>query len=753
MKNKKIVRFLLTSTLALLVFAGCGKERNGADNTPVPSAPGNASPSVSPTVTGTPSNTPTSTPSSTPTPSPEVFLDSLEIEGLHHFNTTDKTVTHSLFLGYEAIYQGKVVGDIQMASDGKGKIAIVYSVQEDANGPDDCGSEFFLLLSSLVGNRVRVDSNISLGYMQYCWLKESGENILLTQSVNGEDDKSRRYVVTYDYDGQKLSTISLDEDRAGSIQLSGLSDYYYQFDNKTYTVTRVNIATGEKSPVEYHDKLLLKSFYGVSTINGVDYLCGSFLGVDLKEYEAVINCQTGEPLLIAGEDQVSYIYCEKDRFTINSKYNEKDGLKYRIFDGNRVISYSQKDEFYYSYVFLGDRLAVVRTSYEYHNEVFVDQGEEYDFQITDKTIIDVAIVDLATNTVISTNTIEVLSERDLSRIDIVGEDKLMLVFSDQAGSMDVYFWDLDGKKYSDYEFTYLSDIKIENFTGFEVVKVEGNYVRSDFVPGECPDLLKEEREYADELEKKYDIKIYIADEAKCLMSGYIFEILNDKAKLRECLETMDKEFAKYPQGFFSLYKKLPYYPDGLEIFFTGGLIGYESGNLDRAGGLRTEDEDSINIALDGYDGRYEAAVHHEISHSIEVLIRHLSSEDLDEDIWNGINIKYGGDRKYYAQSYMHQDSDWYYGYKKNYKYTYESWEWYPNKYSQVLFTDDYAMTYPTEDRSRLFEQIMWDKLDVSVFPALKEKITYYSKLIKKMLVENGFSPDAECYWEWVLKNE
>lgn len=751
MKKHGLLLFLATIVLALGLISACGKE-NGNGGEPTPTA------TVSPTNTNTPTPTDTATPtptnSATPTPTPVIYLENLNITGVDLTHDEKDAVMHLISIGFEAEYEGKSVNDVQMTTNGQGQIVFLYNLSEGYNPDGEYNSPHYLLFTTLEDKNFKVEQVVSLGEAQYCFLRERKDSFIVYKCSRSEDDGSSQQVSFFDYHGNDITDSALKEcELTDEFILSGDSKYYYELDKADYTIWKKGLTTEEKTEIKYDENIVIKSIYGVSTIKGTDYICGTFMGVDLKNYEGVINAETGETLYLADDDTISYIFSSDDSFTINGKYLEETGRTNTLFNGDVLINYRQDSDFGYSYLLLGDKLAVVYTSYETHDEVFTtEDGDSFEYTVTDRTIADIALMDIRTSQILTTATIAVNGERDLSNVFYVDENRLAATFADQAGFLKVYLWNTDDKQYSDFDFSDIAGVVIQDFTGFDIPVINGQYTRRDFIPEECPDYLKEEREFADSLEKKYDIKIYISDETKCLMSGYVFETIKDKELLRECLETMDKEFAKYPEGFFSLYKKQASYPDGLELYFTGGIVGFEDGNLNRAGGLRTEDDDSINIALDCFDGRYEAAVHHELSHSIEVLIRELSSESLDEDYWDSINIKYGGNRNYYAYSYMHQDSEWLYGYKNNYTYTYQAWDWYPNNYKRVLFIDDYAMTYPTEDRSRIFEKVMWDNFDVSDFPALYEKMVYYSKLIKKMLVENGFDATAECYWEWVIKD-
>ncbi len=733
MKKRDYLLVLLFFVLAVFTPVACGKVGEGGN-----------------TVTN-PTNTPMPT-EAAPTPSAAIYLDQLDIKGIQCYSSETGSLSHMLSVGYEIQYEGKSIYEVRTHTDRQGNIAFVYSEQgsTDRDGNEDT-TEHTILFTSLDGSRLRVEKKISLGELLYCYADDKGDRLYVNTFLPGEDGVNHHYLHIFDYSGQECYGGHLAEINASaSIYYSGDPDYYYEADTEAHTISKVNFVTGEKKEIPYSQKLYLENISGVTTIKDTDYICGSFLGGDLKEYYCIINADTSECLYIREQNESGYISCESDHLIINSPYDADYAGDRQIFTGDYLLELSSGGDYYSSNKLLGGRFFVCHNTYETHEEHFTfEDGDSYDYDVTDRTVFDIELLDYSDGRVIASNRLALDDEKDLADVTSVSDGLLMLTFTNQAEAQEIYLWTPEEVQTPHPDFSEYVKLSYQPFTGFDNPTVEGIYTREDFIPGTCSDRFKELREYADLLEKKYDITIHIAEEARCIMSGYVFEMLEDLDTTRQALEVMDIEFAKYPAGFFSLYKKLSNYPDGLELYFTGGLLGYEDGNLDRAGGLRTEDGDSINIAFDAFDGRYEAAVHHELSHSIEVLIEHLCSENLDADTWDAINNKYGGNRVYYAYSYMYQDSSWQYGFSKNYKYTYLSFKWKNKK--QVLFYDDYAMTYPTEDRSRLFEQVMWDHFDISVYPALYDKFAYYTGLIRKMLVENGFEEDAPCYWEWVLK--
>jgi hypothetical protein len=72
--------------------------------------------------------------------------------------------------------------------------------------------------------------------------------------------------------------------------------------------------------------------------------------------------------------------------------------------------------------------------------------------------------------------------------------------------------------------------------------------------------------------------------------------------------------------------------------------------------------------------------------------------------------------------------------------------------SDAYFVDGYAMTFPTEDRARLFENVMRDDqwVDWESCPRLREKLNYYAQCIRACFDTTGWE---DVPWEQYLDED
>ena len=263
-----------------------------------------------------------------------------------------------------------------------------------------------------------------------------------------------------------------------------------------------------------------------------------------------------------------------------------------------------------------------------------------------------------------------------------------------------------------------------------------------YTPGKLSDALKPLRAKADQLEQKYGVEIYIGEECANILGGYTVAPLTDYQKVEASLEMLDEEMQKYPQHFFEQFEYS--WIEGLDIYLASTLKGIEEDVLNYAGGFKTVYNSNIVLVLDCNDFGVESIFHHELCHAIEEKIRDASYSQenpmFHDDIWNSFNP--------YADMYTYTYAE--YGFSKYQKFAYEN-NLYSGNIKGTYFVDGYAMTYPSEDRARLFESIMSDELyqiDFSETPNLMKKINYYAKCIRSVFDTTGWE---NVPWEAYLK--
>lgn len=254
--------------------------------------------------------------------------------------------------------------------------------------------------------------------------------------------------------------------------------------------------------------------------------------------------------------------------------------------------------------------------------------------------------------------------------------------------------------------------------------------------GELPGLT-ELYERAAEIGEEYGIALYIADTVPERVAEYNTDQLTDPALLSDALDSIETILDAYPEGFFS---QLVYGTFGYNAFFlTAGLTTEEAGMVSSAGGVVSDDgfRHVLAIVYNEWDpDGFVISLNHEISHLVDrrLAYRSMVVEDalFSEDGWNALNPEGFS----YTCSYNdYWDNDW---------------------ISYVdYFMDSYAMTFPTEDRARLFGEAMYRTITIDgggYFPEpffaegpFHDKMDYYSRCIR-----DGFDTDGwpeQTAWE------
>lgn len=140
-----------------------------------------------------------------------------------------------------------------------------------------------------------------------------------------------------------------------------------------------------------------------------------------------------------------------------------------------------------------------------------------------------------------------------------------------------------------------------------------------------------------------------------------------------------------------------------------------------------------------------STIHHELSHVIDNALVLMQKDEenpvFSEEKWNELNP--------YADMYLysyHEDRNEYYK-----EYLYEIDFGISDNYTNAYFVDSYALTYPTEDRARIFERLLGNEdktIDYSKTPNLKKKLNYYAECIRATFDTTGWkNVPWEAYME------
>jgi hypothetical protein len=286
-----------------------------------------------------------------------------------------------------------------------------------------------------------------------------------------------------------------------------------------------------------------------------------------------------------------------------------------------------------------------------------------------------------------------------------------------------------------------SDYKIGNENTVDISAFEGVLL----IPGELSEELRPLNVVADRIENEYDIDIKIGEECSDISGGYLIYSLTDYKTIEKALKVLEEELKKYPDNFFSQFKYNDL--DGIEIYISSDLVGITEDGLDTAAGLTWIANDRIKIAMDSDQDSLDSldsTLHHELSHAIDKVIdkKQMYEENpaFSEEKWNEFNPYEDMYTNSYAEFGKEKYWDDYLYYNIIYSPEYDGGE------IGAYFIDGYGMTYPTEDRARIFENVMCDDgdIDFSKSPYLRAKLNYFAECIRATFDTTGW---GEVHWE------
>ena len=245
-----------------------------------------------------------------------------------------------------------------------------------------------------------------------------------------------------------------------------------------------------------------------------------------------------------------------------------------------------------------------------------------------------------------------------------GDEGLMYVYQNRREDIRIVAWD------------YLNDEdndESESFPKYGIIPKELEQKRAEF-------------------EKKHNMYLYLGSEVFTSPFDYRLSICEDWKRTSETIDKLDEVLDLYPDGFF---EQLKY--DGIKtlgIYLCGGFTKMNDYSIDNAIALATYFGYERALAIDmnyGYD--LERTIVHEVSHWIDNRIiseENFSEHDSFDDAWCALNPS--------DFSYMYS----YVSGRYKYKYVFSE-----NDLDNAYFVDDYSQTYPTEDRARVFEHLMF----------------------------------------------
>lgn len=524
----------------------------------------------------------------------------------------------------------------------------------------------------------------------------------------------------YDYNLNKVFDFKCDYDNQGYFSENGCRIYYFD-KNK---ICMYNPENGSASNVKPYNKMLITGINGVFTdMDNIDYVSVSGIGTDLKSYNGIFRTDTGE-----------FIYL--NRYTGVSDYFETTSGNGIIWEVN---SEDTEDKNWNVYL-PDDKGCSIRYNGEAPEVSFkvLDNGDiffyVYNGEYVEMTLFDGYNYECKGITRLDAVTMfeDAVNGYVVCQVEPVylNDNELMIVLSD--GNSGNYYFDWDITKNSGY------DINIEMYCAEEgfpaVAAVAELYDPELFVPGKLSDELLPLNDRVKAIEDKYNIKISIGEECSNILGGYAIRALIYYDDVANALNILDEELSKYPDGFIEQirYENL----DTIHFYIASDLIGTSSGTLETAGGFQMEIGNEALIVVDfNYFDIARSTIHHEFGHCIDDML--VYNGGIDEKVWDTYNPVSVTGGSVYTDTYdmFGNYGDEIYAYGTN-------GEDYENSY----FVDTYSMTYPSEDRARIWDNIMSDEgyVDWSRTPHLTAKLNYYAECIRQNFDSTGWN---EVRWE------
>ncbi len=701
----------LIGIIALIIVLALGGKDKDKGNDKM--ASGDITLSVSPKPSDKVEPTATPEPTLSPTPIPVQFgySNPMDVDGIEYFE--DEEVADNI--KYVAKLDGEAkIGDKYMTG------IVVYSYNGEEVLVDYQLSE--LPPSELTGD---------MGEIRYSYIEklsaDSGEKIeydFITNYLQVYND----VIVLEEYtDNATISTI-YDKDLEYSHEFvagNSETDCLTSDGIRRYCVREGKLFCEYKDAstrmVELEESILISYINGIiTTDDGTDYICIGGEGADMKYYDFYVNGTTGEVVYIADYENA---YSHMDRNTyVETQYDDET-----FWDNRWIFS---RDEKNYEVNFSGE---------EYVNYKILDNGDVF-FSIVHDHVVTVYIFSLEEGELIGLAEFEVTDTEigydyygdeydDIYLYDMpvdMGDGKYLLKVGDAGGNYFFYVWDVSIDEDVEAELEISEYVKGER-PSVEITPIDDyEYLVNKGLSDELLPL----KERADEIEELYGIDIFIGEECAGITGGYACYPLTDYETVEKALDCFEIEISRYPEDFFEQMYQMDFRK--MEFYLCSTIKGVGDYGLDYAGGFQMEDIDSVIIYIDSEESfALGITLHHELFHAIEDYLNQMYYSDLGsfcEEDWDELNgdIVIDGHESPYTYSYSQ------FGHDGSWEYTYYG-NWDSEDNSNVYFIDDYSMTYPHEDRARIFEWVMNPNasIDFDQYPHLEAKLNYMAESIRE----------------------
>ena len=229
------------------------------------------------------------------------------------------------------------------------------------------------------------------------------------------------------------------------------------------------------------------------------------------------------------------------------------------------------------------------------------------------------------------------------------------------------------------------------------------------------------RQIISKIESDLEVKVVYNQKVEDTWSNIFYENCDDSLETKQYLVSLQKEYAKYPKGYFQLA--------GVNRIILGKKMRF--GEQYRAA-IPDPYLNSLFLSIDGaYGAKSETYLIHVMHHELHHCTEYAMWKDMNYvwDLWAKTNNP--------TFVYMNGGSD-----------AYENLEidWYSMTHPQQGFINLYSTTAQEEDRSELMALIMTDTEREFIFKYYPEDEILQKKLMLLLDQLNKFSKSTDNFW-------
>ena len=444
--------------------------------------------------------------------------------------------------------------------------------------------------------------------------------------------------------------------------------------------------------------------------------------------------------------------------------NDDTYHSFYFFSGGQKEPLFKGDDDYDSYLFSGGRMIRVRSvwhdpdvgsdevEWTHHADVFERNGEltvSYDlpfeyligsrdhaYAVSTLTVYDDKIPEYEDRRVLSNTVVFADFERGVwGKVPGIPENANSVLFAPVPGS-DEFLLGLSWREADHRPELYLVDparLELDQKLDPHVEKAVEKLALSE--------SLSEARKKADEMEKKYSVRILLGNECLNAEGDGFYEFVSTEnsqygtfydpvQELLMALKTLDAELERYPKGFFKTFLD-PFGDGGARFLFIRELESDDYENFSAAA-IEYEKGNWYNVAFD-IDELSDTTVHHELWHAVEDRIIKKDYDAFSD--WSDLNPD-GFDYLQDFDTYDEEDVE-----------EYLLWGG-----SDPYFARQYSIVTDHEDRATLVEELFDDNYlfigaepyensleMIAQYPHLQAKLDYMAKWVREVF--------GTVYWE------